>query len=256
MSSLAWNDALAACGPAAPFSDKEKAAGWPAAMEVKQLAAIQRPFASGDSAGRHAREALRKALEAACESGALPSHTETRTVHVETEASRKARRDFGMGWVDRPLESSMCAPPAVYTSGEVPVVKVRPGDFIQWLEAQGQAPSVHVKAWAAAIAAPGEKASPFPLADWAALVSYRRANPRTSWAVGNQIAIVKDEFQRLGGNQPGQKRKTLTTLAQQLDMTSQPLERAVWGDRKRKAAHVGAAPLPAAATPKRRAAAR
>ena len=75
----------------------------------------------------------------------------------------------------------------------------------------------------------------FPLKDWPALVAYRRANPGTSWALGNQIEIGRAEFERRGGNKPGCKRATLDAMAHELELSAaQPLERALWRERQRK----------------------
>lgn len=76
--------------------------------------------------------------------------------------------------------------------------------------------------------------SPFPLADWVALVEYRKGHPGTSWADGNQIGIAMAKFREFGGNEPGKKFAALGTMAQCLGMGAKPLGRALFGERKRK----------------------
>lgn len=98
-----------------------------------------------------------------------------------------------------------------------------------------------------------QAASPFPLADWPALVAYRKAHVGSSWADGNQIAIGKARFEALGGNEPNQKTKTLIGMATDLGVSRQVLERALFSERKRVAKAQRASALPTPATAKRNA---
>lgn len=90
-------------------------------------------------------------------------------------------------------------------------------------------------------------ASPFPLPDWAALVTYRLANKGASWADGNQIELGKAEYQARGGDAPGRKAATLAAMASELGVSRQSLQSSLWGERNRKAHQ--ASPLPSADTP-------
>lgn len=74
---LQWHDA---CHATRAFTSAENAAGWPDAMTLAQLAAIQRPYERGDKAGLAAQRALHAALQAACTAGELEHTTETKEV--------------------------------------------------------------------------------------------------------------------------------------------------------------------------------
>jgi len=104
--------------------------------------------------------------------------------------------------------------------------------------------------WGSAAPATTEVASPFPLADYAALIKYRAAHPGTSWATGlsgdNQIELAKAEFKRQGGETYGQKRKVLTKMAKELGTRAQSLERALFAERKSQTKQAKASPLPSA----------
>lgn len=84
---------------------------------------------------------------------------------------------------------------------------------------------------------PAASASPFPLADWAALVAYRISNRGADWALGNQIAVGKAELER---RQQSGKNKTDSLNDMGVELGLKPgagrtvLERALNGDRKRK----------------------
>ena len=77
---LQWHDA---CHATRAFTSAEQAAGWPDAMTLAQLVAMQRPCEYGDKAGRHAKRALWAALDAACTAGELEHITETKKVQPQ-----------------------------------------------------------------------------------------------------------------------------------------------------------------------------
>lgn len=79
MIDLAWFDAYSAAGPGV-FPSGQKAAGWPADMTPMELAAIQRPYQSGDANRRRERWALCAALTAACGAGELDCMAETKQI--------------------------------------------------------------------------------------------------------------------------------------------------------------------------------
>lgn len=83
--------------------------------------------------------------------------------------------------------------------------RITPEAFAAWLHAQGEEPSVHVLNWFAARGVVWtvvqSVSSPFPLADWRALVRYRRdftdAGERgPDWGLGNQLQIANEELER------------------------------------------------------------
>ena len=92
--------------------------------------------------------------------------------------------------------------------------------------------------------------SMFPLADWPALVAYRLANPRVSWADGNQIEVGRAEFARRGAT-PGRKTAVLEAMAGELGIFRQGLSDALFGERKRKPSKPETSPLPST-EPRRR----
>ena len=77
---LQWHDA---CHATRAFTSAENAAGWPDAMTLAQLAAIQWPYERGDKAGLAAQRALHAALQAACTAGELDHTTETKEVRPQ-----------------------------------------------------------------------------------------------------------------------------------------------------------------------------
>jgi len=74
---LQWHDA---CHATRAFTSAENAAGWPDAMTLAQLVAMQRPCKRDDKAGRHVQRALAEALQAACTARELEHTTETKEV--------------------------------------------------------------------------------------------------------------------------------------------------------------------------------
>lgn len=125
--------------------------------------------------------------------------------------------------------------------------RITPAAFAAWLHAHGQEPSVHVLAWFKAagvawplvvVADPVQKAdaSPFPLADWSALVGYRTANSGKDWGAGNQIDIARAELGRRTAGGKATESDALTAMAQELGMNSgrEALRKALKNtDRKR-----------------------
>ena len=150
---LAWRDAMAVA--AAYFTRQEHGAGWQANMATGQLAALQRPYAYGDSKGRRACWALRDELADACKAGAI-EHTST-TERVQTApAIDLTPISLTQNW-----PSQYCGPygePRGYTSPaqfkEVTHHRITAPAFATWLAAQGQEPSPHIDAWFTAVGTP------------------------------------------------------------------------------------------------------
>lgn len=88
-------------------------------------------------------------------------------------------------------------------------------------------------------------ASLFPLADWPALVAYRRANPGTSWADGNQLEVARAEHRVRGGSDSAPNPAALAAMAGELGVSRQALQAALFRSRKRpKPTKPEASPLP------------
>lgn len=108
------------------------------------------------------------------------------------------------------------------------------------------ADAARIWGWGRAVELVPAAAPVFPLKDWPALAAYRLANPGTAWALGNQIEIGRAEFTRRGGNDPGRKRATLDAMARDVGMSrGQPLERALWGEHRKRKPAPSMAGLPA-----------
>ena len=112
--------------------------------------------------------------------------------------------------------------------------------------------AAEVWGWGSAAAHADDAApvSPFPLADFEALVTYRKAQKAANvaagkphktipWTDGNQLDLLRGEYARLGGH-PG----AAVSIAKDLGTTRQAVLAALEKERKRKAS----SPLPSLAT--------
>lgn len=104
--------------------------------------------------------------------------------------------------------------------------------------------------------AAAEPASVFPLADWAALVAYRKANAKgdkgPDWSLGNQIDIGKGELKRrqdAGATESDALNAMGVDLGLKATSGRTVLKRALFGERKRGKAAQGqqSQPLPSTA---------
>lgn len=141
-------------------------------------------------------------------------------------------------------------------------------DFAAWLASHGEPPSKHVVAWfvvqgvawpPVGIDAAAVGASPFPLADFDALVAYRKANTKgegrgkrgPSWALGNQIEIGKAELVRRTGVGVTES-EALNAMGRALGIRGReprtPLKKALFGERKRPTPTKTPSPLPGVVT--------
>jgi len=89
------------------------------------------------------------------------------------------------------------------------------------------------------IPAVAAKVSPLPLADWAALVRYRKTNAGSSWQLGNQIELGKAELERRILDGVG-KVKALEGMAGELGCSRQTLDGSLFRERKRPASKAAA----------------
>ena len=108
------------------------------------------------------------------------------------------------------------------------------------------ADAARIWGWGRALELVPAAAPVFPLKDWPALVAYRLANPGKAWAPGNQIEIGRAEFIKRGGNEPGRKSATLDAMAREVGLSRrQPLERALFDEKRKRRAAPSMAELPA-----------
>lgn len=140
------------------FKTKEEhAAGWPRTMRPDQLAALQRPYVRGGIESRPGRwftEALMKAIESGCASGALPNSATTsrqtppanslQRTRISLADSRRNRYATNE-WSARDFPQPAPAPSP--TLKDVTVYQVTAPAFAEWLAAQGETPSQHITAW-------------------------------------------------------------------------------------------------------------
>lgn len=87
--------------------------------------------------------------------------------------------------------------------------------------------------WGTAAGIAVAASAPFPLADWPALVAYRKANPGKDWGLGNQLDILRTELERRMRGGHGES-AALTEMAGELEKGSrQSLKKALSGERTR-----------------------
>jgi len=222
----------------------EKAGGWPASMRPDSLTALQWP---AEAVG--VRRTLGTAVKDACEGGGLPCGRDVKTSRVQSPDRIPNRMTQARDW---PACYVIDGRPYAYTPEpymvETVTYHVAPAAFAGWLAVQKMEPSEHMRAWfdvkgvawpPAVAADPAQKAdaSPFPLADWSALVAYRKANRGRDWGPGNQLVIAKAELgQRIAGGKATES-DALEEMAKELGMRSREALRKVLKmpvpDRKR-----------------------
>lgn len=247
---LAWLDAKADCPGV--FSPDLK--DWPGSMTAEQAAALQRPSSRGDKDGASRRRTLAKAITGAIEVGRLAAQDVTYFVKVETEASQRAQQAWKAqqrtGRESFNYNFRACGPGGpqrTYDDEQRTRKEIGAAAFVAWLQSQGDEPSAHVRAWEKAMGeAAAAPASVFPLADWSALVVYRKASTKNgrapSWAPGNQIDIGKAELKRrqdAGATESDALNGMGVDLGLKATAGRTVLKRALFGERKRGKAAKG-----------------
>lgn len=233
MVNLKWRDA---CSASRAFGALELAAGWPEAMTISQLAAMQRPHPRGDAEARRACLALGSALKAACKDGSLPHEVTAQVKRTPLVDHVPNRFSSNALWPDAYARDGR---PLAYTTGgdeyTVQHQRVRPQDFATWLHAQDEAPSVHIAAWfeARGVAWPpvAGAVSEAP-ADWEGLVeSFKTRKKGRPWS-DDERAILRAEFSRRNGWRRADDGATCSrdsgvqeAIAQELGMKRQALDR-------------------------------
>lgn len=188
MSILAWRDALAVKCIGDCFGDffTSRDAGWPNVMTPWQIASMQRPYVFGDMEGSRFSGSLHDAIFMACECGDLLGAAEIFPAG-----------DRGSEWGYLPEYSQKTKAYILY--------RITAQALSSWLATNGQAPSVHIKAWfksqGVALDTESSSAPETPaikkgdVTDWPSLVQYRQqffelaAQNRPSWPV-EHIAIL------------------------------------------------------------------
>lgn len=209
-------------------------------LTLARLSAILRPAVSVGPLEGRAHWALCDALQKACSTGDIACGQEVKKIQIDP--SRQEISPFA-ALEDLPDWYVLRHTVQPYTIESV-VHRVAPSTFAAWLHMQEQDPSEHVAAWfkakgvawppvAAADPAQGADARPFPLADWSALVAYRKANPGKDWGLGNQLDILRAELdRRMDGGKC--ESAALAEMAGELGNGSrQSLKKALSGERMR-----------------------
>jgi len=227
---MKWRDAMSDRRIRQYFSDDEQAQGWPQRMDAEQFAALQRPYAYGDAAGRKAQSVLCDALLDACEAGTLASEVEVLSVPVPV-----AGRDDDL--------FSPIALTGGYGSGYSPYAQAQPGqmqectfymvtaaDFAHWLREQDMQPSTHVAAWfkACGVVLPSatDALQPQQVQDLASLVLYRKQfahlseHERPAWNAVH-VALLAAWLRQEG--EQGHARGALTRLGKLAEISRQTL---------------------------------
>ncbi|MBP7647615.1 MAG: hypothetical protein KA751_12770 [Comamonas sp.] len=240
---MKWRDAMSDRRIRQYFSDEEQAQGWPQRMDAQQLAALQRPNAHGDAAGRKAQGVLCDALLDDCEAGTLACEEEVLSVPVPVAGCNEDlfrpisltggngndySNDYSSGY-------SPYTPAQPVQMQECTFYLVAAADFARWLQGQDMQSSTHVAAWfkacgvvlASATALQGQAMlTPPDVQDLATLVLYRQQfaqqpeQERPQWHA-EHVALLAAWLQRQ--HSEGRKRGALTELAQQLGMRRQTL---------------------------------
>lgn len=240
MLDMNWRDAMAVRAIAGSFTREEQAAGWPVAMQPEQLAAMQRPFLPGDVQGKRLAQALREALQAACQGQSLACESEVLRVmarpavnHVPPRASMFGRVENWPEAYTRDGFAYAYSTPAVYEDRTL--YRVTAAAFAAWLAAQGMEPSQHIAAWfkaqgvgaASATAAPRVALAAEDATDWHSLVRYRlqfshlEAQRRPAW-LAVHVELLAHRLQQECAQ--GQGRGALGRIAKELCTTRQALD--------------------------------
>lgn len=188
MSILAWRDALAVKCIGDCFGDffTSRDAGWPNVMTPWQIASMQRPYVFGDMEGSRFSDSLHDAIFMACECGDLLGAAEIFPAG-----------DRGSEWGYLPEYSQKTKAYILY--------RITAQALSSWLATNGQAPSVHIKAWfksqGVALATESSSAPETPaikkgdVTDWPSLVRYRQqfvkldAQKRPGWPVEHIVIL-------------------------------------------------------------------
>lgn len=240
MLDMNWRDAMAVCAIAGSFTREEQAAGWPVAMQPEQLAAMQRPFLPGDVQGKRLAQALRDALQAACQGQAIACETDVRRVMVRPAVVHVPPRTSMFGRVKNWPEAYTrdgCAyaytTPAKYEDRTF--YRVTAAAFAAWLSTQGMEPSQHIAAWfkaqglgaASATAAPGVALAAEDVLTFEALAQYRQhlaGNQKLKTAPpwpARHVALVAERLQQ--ECEQGRERGAVGRIADELCVSRQAL---------------------------------
>lgn len=241
MVDMAWRDAMAVCAIAGSFTREEREAGWPMTMQPEQMAVMQRPFLSGDVQGKRLAQALRDALQAACQGQAIACESEVRRVmtrpavdHVPSRASMFGRVENWPEAYTRDGCAYAYTTPAKYEDRTF--YRVTAAAFAAWLSAQGVEPSQHIAAWfkaqglgaASATAAPGVPLAAEDVKTFEDLVRYRlvlaggqKLKTAPPWPA-HHVALVAARLQQEW--EQGRERGAVGRIAQELCSTRQALD--------------------------------
>ena len=195
---LRWLDAWSEAGC---FSQAEKDAGWPDAMEPEQLAALQRPGRELEQ--RRKRALLVSAITAACKQGAL-----VHAVGVKqfVQPSKTYNPGFSTTAGNWPAAYVRDGRPLAYTTEartiETSFFSIAPGDFAAWLHAAHEEPSAPIAVWfeVRGVAWPPVLAvDADTVADWPGLVVLVKSRRKGTRWTEVEVTILRAEFARRGG---------------------------------------------------------
>lgn len=227
---MKWRDAMSDRRIRQYFSDDEQAKGWPQRMDAEQFAALQRPYAYGDAAGRKAQGVLCDALLDACEEGTLASEVEVLSVSVpvagqDDDLFRPISLTGGQGSGYSPYAQAQSM-----QMQECTFYMVAAADFARWLREQDIQPSPHVAAWfkvcGVVLPSATDALQPQQVQDLASLVQYRKQfadlpeQERPAWNA-EHVALLAAWLRQEG--EQGNARGALTRLSTLAEISRQTL---------------------------------
>ena len=195
---LRWLDAWSEAGC---FSQAEKDAGWPDAMEPEQLAALQRPGKELEQ--RRKRALLVSAITAACKQGALVHAVGVKQFFQPSKTYDPGFSTTAENW---PAAYVRDGRPLAYTTEartiETRFFRIAPGDFAAWLHAVHEAPSALIALWfevRGVVCPPVLAVDADTVADWPGLVALVKSRKKGTRWTEVEVAILRAEFARRGG---------------------------------------------------------
>lgn len=218
VNNLKWDDAIAVLDRY--FSDEEKLAGWSESFTTRQIAALQRPHKWIGTKSTTACVTLFKKLNDECRIGAIPAikqeilPTVNTPIFTAINSSKVTAKDAyflgearGKNLVEEIVSKIKATPP-------VEIYRVTVRDFMNWLNLQGEMPSVHVQAWFDAVLPP-DQISPNALATTAPAVKpVQRSAAQDATIIATLQSIHVDPLaipKKLPG-MPGTKAKVRAAL--------------------------------------------
>jgi len=179
-----WDKAMSVMG--CEFTQTEQDAGWPASMVPRQLASLQRTWSKGDKQTVDFFTRLLRRIEQACEEGAIQWSTQTRQVRHQITKLVPGDQNFATRNVygEREVKPRQVL---VWATKDVQVKAITMPAFAAWLDAQGEAPSIHIRAWFDAVGVAGAAPVTSPIAVMPGEDSPATLTTESSWSLKTSL---------------------------------------------------------------------